>query len=1551
MAIYHAHVSSGSRAGGQSGAAKVAYVLREGKYAGRYDLVVSGHGNLPAWAGGDPRALFAAADLHERANGRLFLEIEVALPNELDESQQHELVRSIAAAVTAPGLPFTYAIHAGRPKSAGEPANPHAHILISERVNDGVPRDAEQWFRRANRKRPELGGAAKHRDLKERSWVDDTRKLIAGLMNEHLGQARSPARVTSDSHATRIAQAVASGDVETAEYLRRHPPGIHLGPTLAALERDRFRQRKGEEPELSRAGEPTGRGDRNRAGAAEAERIREGMELVTTASGRAREEFQRAAEAVDAARSAGLSDEAIVGIYEDSESAESGSGWGAVEAAAAALAGRRGRAEAAAGELGIDLEAVYRSVAARGVDRVAAVERAASVFSSARSALLTDTQVWQIHGAAESAEQGSGWVAVEVAVAARVERKQLAETRAGEAGISADDIAGVYAAATSRDTDPLAALEEETVTQLAAEARRSARRTALFDSPGGREAYVAALAARDENGDPGDVSGADIDRALAAAEAADHLGRVRTIFEDEAGRSYYRAAARELGDRYGMQQITGAVTAAEEFVRRVGGLSDVGSGVLDAALGKDEELAAADHEAALERAEEEERKQAIRQREEQRWVELERRAEELRASGRGARWLREAEGEVLAGADRRPTLDEWGSAVRNAERLLSAHLDGLDAEIRKQSGGAALLRQLESNRIGDGSSQLTLRSREDIIDAALRWLRAWKRQEELFGHRDGELLYHGKLDELDPGWRATGRVRIKDVEQALEHGEATVAERERRAAALRERQLARRLGALRKHDMGEWLYTLKLDAPGRRQTGRANPARRERAIDWAERQVARIDVLRARDGASYLTGVDAARIPSAVERAIDLAEARLAARQREAAERARLKALDKEIVRRRAEVLRACPAAGGALLLEAGFGESRKKSEAALDEVEHSLADEFARREQVLRAGSGVAFLKDARRQVLGADRAPGTLGERGEVLVAAERARLEALDKEIARRRAEVLRACPAAGGALLLKAGFGKLREKNVAALDAVEHELAEDFARREQVLKAGSGVAFLKDVWRQVLGTDRAPGTLGERGEVLVAAERLRAAAADRRSARHQMVSETPGGGERLRAAGWREARTDRARDRVLDDVEHELDADFVRREHQLRSDAEGEACLRRGRLQVLEADREPETLAERGRVIERAAKLQQAAVADRARRAANQQRLARLTRLFAVPAGDAAFFTALAAHKPAWRQKEIRPADVDIALDRAEQDVDRRKPRAAAHEVVVEAERKFPDTPSAAWRQAAERFPEAATHARAVPQRLSDRARVRALAAERAEPPSSPDLVQRLFDWLKALLLRLGLVKPVTRQSPASGAAQPAPATPAARSAPEPARSPAAIARRLDLGALGQRLEEKCLPRYQGVLAASNSTMRALVRKLDAGDWTDYVARKALDALAARHRDDEEQRGGAEVALHMRAFRAAAAEEQARRWVTLSDDDKERIGGQVVHATLPAVVQQIRSMCREVLVHRAERPADHKPPPGPMPQGRALGTAAEQSWKRAEDPEWDPGDYSR
>ena len=72
--------------------------------------------NMPEWAKDDPRSYWEVADLHERANGRLFREVEFALPRELNEGKQVELAREFASKLAnADGerLPYTLAVHRG----------------------------------------------------------------------------------------------------------------------------------------------------------------------------------------------------------------------------------------------------------------------------------------------------------------------------------------------------------------------------------------------------------------------------------------------------------------------------------------------------------------------------------------------------------------------------------------------------------------------------------------------------------------------------------------------------------------------------------------------------------------------------------------------------------------------------------------------------------------------------------------------------------------------------------------------------------------------------------------------------------------------------------------------------------------------------------------------------------------------------------------------------------------------------------------------------------------------------------------------------------------------------------------------------------------------------------------------------------------------------------------------------------------------------------------------------------------------------------------------
>ena len=93
---------------------------------------------MPEWAQDDPRSYWAAADEYERANGRLYREVQFALPKELSEAERRKAASSFAASAdrSPERLPYTLAIH------RGDGENPHAHLMFSERANDGIERSA-----------------------------------------------------------------------------------------------------------------------------------------------------------------------------------------------------------------------------------------------------------------------------------------------------------------------------------------------------------------------------------------------------------------------------------------------------------------------------------------------------------------------------------------------------------------------------------------------------------------------------------------------------------------------------------------------------------------------------------------------------------------------------------------------------------------------------------------------------------------------------------------------------------------------------------------------------------------------------------------------------------------------------------------------------------------------------------------------------------------------------------------------------------------------------------------------------------------------------------------------------------------------------------------------------------------------------------------------------------------------------------------------------------------------------------------------------------------
>ena len=255
MAIYHLNVKTGSRDGGQSARARAQYIARDGKCeTDRNALAHSESGNMPQWAKDDPRGYWAAADAHERANGRLFLEVECALPKELNEAEQRTLAGSFAAELTGgERLPYTMALRRG----GGE--NPHVRLMISERALDGHDRDAERWFKRYNRKAPEKGGARKTLSIKGKEWLENTRRGWARAANRALEEAGRAERIDHRSLEAQRAEALERGELDRAAELARIP-GIHLGP-------ERYRAARGGHSRVVRMAAAIER--RNRADRAE----------------------------------------------------------------------------------------------------------------------------------------------------------------------------------------------------------------------------------------------------------------------------------------------------------------------------------------------------------------------------------------------------------------------------------------------------------------------------------------------------------------------------------------------------------------------------------------------------------------------------------------------------------------------------------------------------------------------------------------------------------------------------------------------------------------------------------------------------------------------------------------------------------------------------------------------------------------------------------------------------------------------------------------------------------------------------------------------------------------------------------------------------------------------------------------------------------------------------------------------------------------------------------------------------------------------------------
>lgn len=226
MAIYNLRVEPDR---GRSAVYRYEYTLRVNDFSwekdSKYDDFIFGQNvNMPDFASEDPKLFWESCENYERANANTFRTIDFSLPTELSDEENIELAARFAEELFGDKFVYSMAVHS-KPSGVQSIQNIHCHIMFSERKLDGIERDPKEFFKRFNRKNPQLGGCEKTDEWTAYSKLYYIRQTWERIANEKL-QEKGLEKISCRSLYAQRLDSLLEENYLKAELLDRPP--IHL---------------------------------------------------------------------------------------------------------------------------------------------------------------------------------------------------------------------------------------------------------------------------------------------------------------------------------------------------------------------------------------------------------------------------------------------------------------------------------------------------------------------------------------------------------------------------------------------------------------------------------------------------------------------------------------------------------------------------------------------------------------------------------------------------------------------------------------------------------------------------------------------------------------------------------------------------------------------------------------------------------------------------------------------------------------------------------------------------------------------------------------------------------------------------------------------------------------------------------------------------------------------------------------------------------------------------------------------------------------------------